>query len=450
MRVNATKRRLAARTVVLALAVAALAVLAAAPAGAAVFTSTTPITIPNQGGATPYPWPIDVAGQTGAVTNVTATLNGFTGSFPADIDVLLVGPGGQNVVLIADAGGSKPVANINLTFSDAAGIGVPSPMVTGTFRPTNLGAFNGPAPAPPAPHGSTMAVFNGTVANGQWKLFVFDDDTTSATAITSWSLDITTNGPSITSFTPTTGPAGTQVAITGTNFTGATAVSFGGTPAAAFTVANATTINATVPAGATSGPINVTTPQGTASSATPYQVSPPPTITALAPATGATGTAVTLTGTNFTGATAVSFAGTAATFQVASPTSITTTVPNGAGSGPVSVTTPGGTGTSATPFVVTHARTVTLTVAKQSASGKVTASDTFTKCTAGVRVTLEKRKKGGTFVTKARDVTENDGSYAFPGKRKKGKVFRVKADATTLPAGDVCGEALSPEAQRGR
>jgi hypothetical protein len=450
MRDFAKVRRLAARGGAPALAAAALAVLGVAPAGAAVFTSNSPITIPTQGGATPYPSTIDVSGQAGAVTNVTASLNGFTASFPADIDMLLVGPGGQNVVLMADAGAGNPVANINLTFSDAAGTILPTPIVAGTFRPTNLGTFSGGPPAPPPPRGTQMAAFNGTVANGQWRLFIFDDDVTSATALSSWSLDITTNGPSIASFTPTTGPAGTQVAITGTNLTGATGVTFGGTPAAAFTVTSPTTINATVPAGATSGPISVATPNGNASSTTNFLASPPPTITAVAPATGATGTAVTLTGTNFTGATDVRFAGTPATFTVASPTSITTSVPNGAGSGPVTVTTPGGTTTSTTPFVVTHARTVTLTIAKQAASGKLTASDNFTKCAAGVRVTLEKRKKGGTFVTKARDVTETDGTFSIPGKRKKGKVFRIKADATTLPAGDSCGEALSPDAKRGR
>ena len=57
--------------------------------------------------------------------------------------------------------------------------------------------------------------------------------------------------PTITSFTPSSGSTGTVVTITGTNFTGATAVAFGGTPATSFTVVNATTITATVGSGAT-------------------------------------------------------------------------------------------------------------------------------------------------------------------------------------------------------
>src|SRR5436190_2076172 len=72
--------------------------------------------------------------------------------------------------------------------------------------------------------------------------------------------------PTITSFTPGSGPVGASVTINGTNFTGASAVLFNGT-SSSFTVGSATAITATVPAGATSGPISVTTSDGTASSA---------------------------------------------------------------------------------------------------------------------------------------------------------------------------------------
>ena len=75
----------------------------------------------------------------------------------------------------------------------------------------------------------------------------------------------TGQAPTITSFTPTSGTAGTSVTITGANFTGATAVAFNDT-AATYTVASDTQINATVPSGASSGAITVTTPDGTGSS----------------------------------------------------------------------------------------------------------------------------------------------------------------------------------------
>ena len=68
--------------------------------------------------------------------------------------------------------------------------------------------------------------------------------------------------PSISTLTPATAPVGSSVTISGSNFTGATAVAFNGS-AAAFTVVSDATIQTTVPAAATTGPISVTTPAGT-------------------------------------------------------------------------------------------------------------------------------------------------------------------------------------------
>jgi hypothetical protein len=79
--------------------------------------------------------------------------------------------------------------------------------------------------------------------------------------------------PAITSFTPAAAANGSTVTISGTNFIGATAVSFGGTAAASFTVVNATTITAVVPANA-SGTINVTTPAGTGTSTSSFTITP--------------------------------------------------------------------------------------------------------------------------------------------------------------------------------
>lgn len=80
--------------------------------------------------------------------------------------------------------------------------------------------------------------------------------------------------PTITAFDPTSGPVGTSVVITGTGFTGASSVTFDGT-ASAFTVDSNTQMAATVPTGATTGPIAVTTPGGTATSSTDFSVTPP-------------------------------------------------------------------------------------------------------------------------------------------------------------------------------
>jgi hypothetical protein len=78
--------------------------------------------------------------------------------------------------------------------------------------------------------------------------------------------------PTIASFAPASGPVGTVVTLSGTNFTGATAVRFSGVTAASFTVTSATAIQATVPAAAATGSLSVTTPGGTATSAGNFTV----------------------------------------------------------------------------------------------------------------------------------------------------------------------------------
>jgi hypothetical protein len=86
--------------------------------------------------------------------------------------------------------------------------------------------------------------------------------------------------PTISSFTPTSGPVGTSVTITGTNFAGASRVTFNNI-AATYTVNSATQITATVPGAATTGPIAVTTAGGTATSSSNFVVTalPPSVIT---------------------------------------------------------------------------------------------------------------------------------------------------------------------------
>src|SRR3989475_10710570 len=98
------------------------------------------------------------------------------------------------------------------------------------------------------------------------------------------------NAPTITSFTPTSGPVGTLVTISGMNFTGATAVTFNGVKGDPFTVTSATAIQDTVPAGATTGPLSVTTAGGTATSTSSFTVvdTTPPTVSMTAPAAGST------------------------------------------------------------------------------------------------------------------------------------------------------------------
>lgn len=77
--------------------------------------------------------------------------------------------------------------------------------------------------------------------------------------------------PVISGFNPTSGPVGTPVQITGSGFTGAKTVTFGGVKAT-FTVVSGAQINTTVPTGAVTGKIKVTTASGSATSSQTFTV----------------------------------------------------------------------------------------------------------------------------------------------------------------------------------
>ena len=171
--------------------------------------------------------------------------------------------------------------------------------------------------------------------------------------------------PHVSSFTPTSGPAGAGcwVTITG-SFPAAppvTGVDFNGTVAPGFVVVSTSQINVPVPAGATTGPIHVINADGPGTSASNFTVASPggctPTITSFLPTSGPVGTGVTINGTNLLGATAVDFNGTAAAFAVVSSSSssasqVSAFVPAGATTGLVHVVTPVATATSASNFTV--------------------------------------------------------------------------------------------------
>lgn len=145
----------------------------------ATFANRTPITIPASGAATPYPSSIAVVGLAGRIIKVVVRLINISHPSPADIDILLVGPGGQNTTIMSDVGDVINVTNVTLTLDDNAPSPLPesTPLVSGTFKPTNRGLVVDPFP-PPAPvpfGGAALSVFNFTNPNGIWNLFVVDD-----------------------------------------------------------------------------------------------------------------------------------------------------------------------------------------------------------------------------------------------------------------------------------
>src|SRR5665213_3527533 len=160
----------------------------------AAYNNPAAIVIPDVGPASPYPSIIQVSNLTGLlVSQVTATLNGFTHSFPRDVNILLSSPAGQQLVLMGHTGGAYSVTNLALTFADAATQNLPATQLTsGTYLPTEIGAFDTFPGLAPATNATTLAVFNGTNPNGPWSLYVYDDTQGNNGAIANgWSLGLT-------------------------------------------------------------------------------------------------------------------------------------------------------------------------------------------------------------------------------------------------------------------
>lgn len=170
--------------------------------------------------------------------------------------------------------------------------------------------------------------------------------TASGAALSADEFTVTTGevvAPTIASFSPTAGQAGSIFSITGTGFVAVTGVRLNGL-AANFKVLSATQIDATVPPNSTTGFVAVTNTAGSASSTTKFTVTHPPVISTFAPISGPVGTEVTINGTRFTGASLVRFNNKSTTaITVVSDTQIKAKVPAGTVSGPIAVSSPAGT-----------------------------------------------------------------------------------------------------------
>lgn len=213
----------------------------------------------------PYPSRIFVSGLAGTIANVTVTLNNLSHAFPDDLDLLLVGPQGQQLVLLSDAGGANAIANATLTLDDNAANSLPdsTAFASGTYRPTayNSGtAANFPAPAPAGPYAFAAPFGAATLAstfgcadpNGTWSLYVVDDKLGQVGSIAGgWCLNFTLNAPPTVGGPQAICPDGTTSGLGGVGV-GTWTVESGGT--GAFNP-NATTPNATFTHTGGSGPI---------------------------------------------------------------------------------------------------------------------------------------------------------------------------------------------------
>ncbi|RJQ07198.1 MAG: hypothetical protein C4558_10105 [Dehalococcoidia bacterium] len=224
--------------------------------------------------------------------------------------------------------------------------------------------------------------------------------------------------PTVTAVSPANGPlaGGTVITITGTGFVAGATVDLGGVAATGVVVVSATSITATTAAHAPAAVVvtvkNADGQGGTISGAFTY-LGPPPTLTAIVPATGPTAgaTAVTLTGTEFGAGTTVTIGGVAATSVVAaSGTSLTAVTPAGvAGAANVVVTKADGqSATLAGGYTYTQSAPPTVTAISPTSAthgGGTPVTITGTGFVAGATVRFGTTLATGVVVTSATSIT---------------------------------------------
>jgi hypothetical protein len=247
-------------------------------------------------------------------------------------------------------------------------------------------------------------------------------------------------GLNISGFTPTSGPVGTKVTITGTGFSGVINVYLKGTKMP-FTVDSGTQITATVAAGAKTGLWSVETASKRVWSDKSFTVTAGTLdITSFSPTTGPVGTVVTIRGTGFSAVTAVYLDGKPMPYTINNDSQITATVAAGAQSGLWSVQTPGNRVWSDTQFRVTsptHARMVSLTLSGHlKASGRVTVLDGYGACASNVPVVI-KRYRHGRYRWVVTVSTGPDGGFRAPLRDKAGK-YIARAKEIQLVNGQTC------------
>lgn len=167
------------------------------PAGAG-FTNSTAISLPAFAAATPYPSTISIANVAGTVSRVTVTIKNLSHTASGELSVLLVGPNGAAVMLMSAAGFTSAANNVTLTFDDAAINPTPifTALTSGMYFPTNYSSIGLPSPAPSSPYSTQLASFNGSDANGNWSLFVYDAQAGNGGSIAGgWSLKLETTTP---------------------------------------------------------------------------------------------------------------------------------------------------------------------------------------------------------------------------------------------------------------
>ncbi len=431
-----------------------------------------------------------VSGSTDGGTSVTVTGTHFTGATSVTFD----GSAGTSLVVNSDS-------SITVT-APAHAAGPVDVVVTTPYGSSSLGAFTFVTPAPAITNvspvsgstdggtsvtvtgthftGATSVTFDGSAGSS---LVVNSDSsvtvttpahaagpvdvvvTTPAGSSNAGSFMFVTPAPAISDVSPVSGSTdgGTTVTVTGTHFTGATSVTFGGSAGTSLSVDSDTQITVTTPAHA-AGPVSVivVTPGG-ASFAAEYTYVAPPAISNVSPVSGSIdgGTTVTLAGSGFTGATSVTFDGSAGSgLSVTNDGSLTVTTPaHAAGAVNVIVTTPYGSSTSATFTYVAPPVITNVSPVSGPTAGGTTVTLTGTGFAGATSVTFEGSAGGSLSVVNDGELTVVSPAHAAgavnvvvngPFNSSEDATFTYVApavtgvaDAASIPAGGTAGATVT-------
>ena len=414
---------------------------ASGPAGTSVnvngtgFTATSTVTF---GGV--------AAASVTLVSNIqltaTAPANPETaGSIPVVVDVQVTSAGQTSVpsagdrftyqtstgLIVTSISPASGTAGTNVTVN-GAGFTAGSTVKFGSVAATNVNVV-----------GTTQFTATAPAGTGTVDVLVTTAGQTSARSANDQFSYVTGTGPNVTSISPTSGPPGTSVTITGTGFTAASKVTFAGVAATGVSVVNSTQITATAPAGTGLVDVQVTVARVASSKSAADQFTyAVPTVTSISPATGPAtgGTAVTINGTGFSSASKVQF-GTMRATKVAfvSATQLTATSPAGIGVVDVQVSTAGLTSSTTAGDQFTYASTGPTVTGIDPASGPAGTTVTIT----GTNFTNKTTVKFGNLT--ATPVTfVNDTTLKVPAPASKGTV-----DVQVTAAGQVSATSAADQ-----
>ena len=162
-------------------------------------SASVPIPLPNA--AQPpsnYPSTVTLSGLRHSITSLRVTVV-LTHAFPDDVDILLVGPGGQKCLVMSNCLGSTDLLDTGIDFTNTSvsplpdGT-VPSPLPDSDYAASNYDTLTdvfpagGSPPPPVGPYTADLNVFLGTDPNGTWRLYARDFVAPDAGSITWWAI----------------------------------------------------------------------------------------------------------------------------------------------------------------------------------------------------------------------------------------------------------------------